>query len=90
VREHSGAPSFDYLVGSSKKRGRYGKAKCLGGLEIDHQFKLGGLKHGVWLVYELFRGAINGDQLSWSEAQIRDFVANRKSANPHLGAAVGI
>jgi 3'-5' exonuclease len=44
----------------------------------------------VWLVYEFFRGAISGEQLAWSEGQIRDFVVNRKSANPHLCAAVGI
>ena len=44
----------------------------------------------VWLVYELFRGAITNKELDWSEAQIREFVATRKSANPHLCAAVGI
>jgi predicted PolB exonuclease-like 3'-5' exonuclease len=44
----------------------------------------------VWLVYELFRGAITQDQLDWSEAQIRDFVSSRKTANPHLSAAVGM
>jgi len=42
------------------------------------------------LVYELFRGAITVAQLDWSERQIRDFVATRKSTNPHLGAAVGM
>ena len=44
----------------------------------------------VWLVYELFRGSITVKELDWSEAQIRDFVATRKSANPYLCAAVGI
>jgi predicted PolB exonuclease-like 3'-5' exonuclease len=44
----------------------------------------------VWLVYELFRGAIRQEQLDWSEARIRSFVASRKSVNPHLCAAVGI
>jgi 3'-5' exonuclease len=44
----------------------------------------------VWLVYELFRGSITANELDWSEAQIRDFVLNRKSANPHLREAVGI
>ena len=44
----------------------------------------------VWLVYELFRGSITVKELDWSEVQIRDFVATRKSANPHLCAAVGI
>ena len=44
----------------------------------------------VWLVYELFRGSITAAELDWSEAQIRDFVASRKSVNPHLCAVVGI
>ena len=38
----------------------------------------------VWLVYELFRGSITAKEHDWSEAQVRDFVASRKSANPHL------
>ena len=38
----------------------------------------------VWLIYELFRGSITVKELEWSEAQIRDFVATRKSSNPHL------
>jgi len=44
----------------------------------------------VWLVYELFRGSITAEALDWSERQLRDFVATRKSANRHLCAAVGI
>lgn len=32
----------------------------------------------VWLVYELFRGAITDKHLDWSERQIRDFVMSRK------------
>jgi 3'-5' exonuclease len=44
----------------------------------------------VWLVYELFRGSITIKELDWSEARVRDFVAARKSANPHLCAAVGV
>ena len=44
----------------------------------------------VWLVYELFRGAITAKQLDWSETQVRDFVASRKATNPHLCVAVGI
>jgi predicted PolB exonuclease-like 3'-5' exonuclease len=44
----------------------------------------------VWLVYELFRGSITNKELDWSEGQVRDFVLNRKSANPHLCEAVGI
>jgi predicted PolB exonuclease-like 3'-5' exonuclease len=44
----------------------------------------------VWLVYELFRGSITAGEHDWSEAQVRDFVASRKSANPHLCKAVGL
>jgi predicted PolB exonuclease-like 3'-5' exonuclease len=44
----------------------------------------------VWLVYELFRGAITTEELDWSEAQIRDFVSSRRAPNPHLCAAVGV
>jgi 3'-5' exonuclease len=44
----------------------------------------------VWLVYELFRGAITAKELDCSEAHIRDFVATRKSPNPHLYRAIGI
>jgi predicted PolB exonuclease-like 3'-5' exonuclease len=43
----------------------------------------------VWLVYELFRGSITRQELDWSEGQTRDFVASRKSANPHLCKSVG-
>jgi 3'-5' exonuclease len=41
----------------------------------------------VWLLYELFRGSIPVKELDWSEAQMRDFVVDRKSSNPHLWAA---
>jgi 3'-5' exonuclease len=41
----------------------------------------------VWLVYELFRGSITTKELDWSEGQVRDFVLNRKSVNPHLCTA---
>jgi predicted PolB exonuclease-like 3'-5' exonuclease len=44
----------------------------------------------VWLIYELFRGAISAEQLAWSERQVRDFVAIHKASNQHLCAAVGL
>jgi 3'-5' exonuclease len=43
----------------------------------------------VWLVYELFRGSITRQELDWSEGQTRDFVASRKSTNPHLCKSEG-
>jgi hypothetical protein len=44
----------------------------------------------VWLIYELFRGEVTAEELEWSERQIRDFVLNRKSTNPHLCEALAI
>ena len=43
----------------------------------------------LWLVYELFRGAITAEQLAYSETQAADFVRTRKSDNPHLLASSG-
>jgi len=43
----------------------------------------------LWLIYELFRGAISAEQLASSEAQAAEFVRARKSDNPHLAASVG-
>src|SRR6266487_2669781 len=34
--------SFDHLVGGGEQRGRNGEAESLGGLEVDHKFKLVG------------------------------------------------
>ena len=44
----------------------------------------------VWLVYELFRGAITSNELDWSERQIRNFVQTRRAASPHLNAALDL
>jgi predicted PolB exonuclease-like 3'-5' exonuclease len=44
----------------------------------------------VWLLYELFRGALTSTQANWSERQIREFVLTRKMANPYLQAAVDL
>jgi hypothetical protein len=43
----------------------------------------------LWLVYELFRGAVTAEQLGFIEAQAADFVRTRKSDNPHLAASMG-
>jgi predicted PolB exonuclease-like 3'-5' exonuclease len=43
----------------------------------------------IWMIYGLFRGAITTEQLDWSEMQIRNFVAARKTSNPHLQSALG-
>jgi predicted PolB exonuclease-like 3'-5' exonuclease len=43
----------------------------------------------IWLIHELFRGAITNEELDYSEAQLRTFIANRKVSNPHLDVGVG-
>jgi predicted PolB exonuclease-like 3'-5' exonuclease len=42
----------------------------------------------LWLIYELFRGAITAEQLAFSETQAADFVRTRKADNPHLALSV--
>src|SRR5262245_57586216 len=39
----AGGASFDHLVGAGEKRRRHREAKRLGSLEVDQEFKLGGL-----------------------------------------------
>jgi 3'-5' exonuclease len=87
----------------SKILGLTGKPEGIDGSRVEEMVRAGQIEevarycesdvlntYRVWLVYELFRGAITAEQLSWSEGQIRDFVANRKTSNSHLEAAVGI
>jgi predicted PolB exonuclease-like 3'-5' exonuclease len=86
----------------SKILGLTGKPEGVDGSRVEEMVRAGLIEevarycesdvlntYRVWLIYELFRGAITAEQLAWSETQIRDFVATRKSANPHLRAAVG-
>ncbi len=42
----------------------------------------------LWLIHELFRGAITPEELRWSEGQLQDYVFHHKLANPHLQAAM--
>ena len=44
----------------------------------------------LWLIYELFRGAMTPEQLAWSERQLRDYVRQSKPGNPHLQAAMDL
>ena len=87
----------------TKILGQPGKPEGIDGSRVEEMVRAGQIEevarycesdvlntYRVWLVYELFRGSITAEQLSWSEGQIREFVANRKTANPHLEAAVGI
>jgi 3'-5' exonuclease len=87
----------------SKILGLTGKPEGIDGSKVEEMVRAGQIeevaRYGetdvlntfrIWLVYELFRGAITREQLDWSEARVREFVAARKSVNPHLLAAVGI
>jgi hypothetical protein len=47
-------------------------------------------KHEPKLRFRRLRAAVLIEADASSQSQIRDFVANRESANPHLCAAVGI
>ena len=86
----------------SKILGLTGKPEGIDGSRVEEMVRAGQIEevarycetdvlntYRVWLVYELFRGAITAKELDWSEAQVREFVATRKSANPHLCTAVG-
>ena len=83
----------------SKILGLTGKPEGLDGSRVEEMVLAGQVEevarycesdvvntYRVWLVYELFRGSITVKELDWSEAQVRDFVATRKSSNPHLRA----
>jgi 3'-5' exonuclease len=87
----------------SKILGLPGKPEGIDGSKVEEFVRAGRIEevarycesdvfntYRVWLIYELFRGAITDKQLEWSEAQIREFVASRKTINSHLCAAVGI
>ena len=87
----------------AKILGLTGKPEGIDGSKVDEMVRAGQIDevarycesdvlntYRVWLRYELFRGAITEQQLEWSEGQIRDFVAARKSANTHFLAVVGV
>jgi 3'-5' exonuclease len=85
----------------SKILGLTGKPEGLDGSRVEEMILAGQIEevarycesdvlntYRVWLVYELFCGSITAKELDWSEAQVRDFVANCKSSTPHLRAVV--
>jgi 3'-5' exonuclease len=87
----------------SKILGLTGKPEGVDGSRVEEMVRAGQIEevarycesdvlntYRVWLVYELFRGSITAKELDCSEAQIREFVASRKSVNPHLCTVVGI
>ena len=79
---------IDRLDEVSKILGLTGKPEGIDGSRVDEMVRAGQIEevarycesdvlntYRVWLVYELFRGAITAEQLAWSETQIREFVA---------------
>jgi 3'-5' exonuclease len=87
----------------SKILGLPGKPDGIDGTRVEEMVRAGQIEevayycetdvlntYRVWLVYELFRGSIATKELDWSEGQVRNFVLNRKSVNPHLCESVGI
>ena len=87
----------------SKILGLSGKPEGIDGSRVEEMVQAGQIEevarycesdvlntYRVWLVYELFRGSITPSELDWSEMQARNFIASRKSTNPHLCAAVGL
>lgn len=44
----------------------------------------------LWLIYELFRGALTPAELRWSEIQLVEHVRRSKTGNPHLQAAMDL
>jgi 3'-5' exonuclease len=85
----------------SKMLGLTGKPEGFDGRRVEEMVRAGQIEevarycesdvlntYRVRLIYELFRGSVTDKQLEWSEAQIREFVMNRKTANPHLCVAL--
>jgi predicted 3'-5' exonuclease similar to PolB exonuclease domain len=77
----------------SKTLGLTGKPEGIEGSRVEEMVRAGQIEevarycesdvlntYRVWLIYELFRGAITAKELDWSEAQIREFVASRSAA----------
>jgi len=44
----------------------------------------------LWLIYEVFRGALSSEELHWSELQLQSYVRQHKAENPHLLAAMDL
>jgi len=44
----------------------------------------------LWLIYEVFRGALSQEELLWSELRLQSHVRQHKAENPHLLAAVNL
>jgi predicted PolB exonuclease-like 3'-5' exonuclease len=79
----------------TKILGLPGKPQGIDGSKVEEMVRAGQLEEvarycesdvlntfRVWLIYELFRGTITSEQNTWSERQIRDFVANQKMGQP--------
>ncbi len=86
-----------------KIMGLSGKPQGIDGTQVDEMVRAGRIQdvarycesdvlntYRLWLIYELFRGGITPQQLSFSEAQACEFVRARQSENRHLLAIVGV
>jgi len=89
VRTPGGKVKLDEV---SKLLGLTGKPEGIDGSRVEEMVLAGQIEevarycesdvlntYRVWLIYELFRGAITAEQLAWSEGQIREFVANQSA-----------
>lgn len=81
----------------SRFLGLAGKPDGIDGGKVEEQVALGKIEdvarycetdivntYRLWLIHELFRGAITSEELRWSEDQLREFVRNNKVGNPYL------
>src|SRR6266566_509704 len=86
-----------------KIMGLKGKPQGIDGAQVDEMVRAGRIQevaqycesdvlntYRLWLIYELFRGAITPDQLKFSDSQSREFVQTRKTENRHLLDVVGL
>jgi predicted PolB exonuclease-like 3'-5' exonuclease len=83
--------------------GLSGKPEGIDGSQVEDMVKAGRIGEVVqycesdvlntfrlWLIHELFRGAMSPAELDWSEEQLRIFVRGRKFSNPHLIMGLGL
>jgi 3'-5' exonuclease len=86
----------------AKILGLSGKPEGVDGSQVENMVKAGRIDEvalycesdvlntfRIWLIHELFRGAISRAEVEWSEEQLRIFVRDRKSSNPHLVKSLG-
>lgn len=63
--------------------GRIDEVACYCETDVVNTYRL-------WLIHELFRGALSEDGLRWSEPQLASHLRQSKTSNPHLQAAADL